>query len=85
MELAHSDYTAIAETAPSDSTSRSIEEKSQEKNSRKRVTPAQQLKQDQRAAARLAKMKLEDIADPEMRAREEAWRKMEQDIPSKEV
>ena len=30
-------------------------------------------------------MKLEDIADPAMRAREEAWRKMEEEIPAKEV
>ena len=83
MDLAHSDYTAIA--PPSYSTSHSIEIYSEKNNSRKRATPAQQFKQDQRAAGRLAKTKLEDIADPEMRAREESWRKMEQDIPSKEV
>ena len=52
---------------------------------RKPATPAQQFKQSEKSVARLSKMKLEDITDPEMRAREEAWRKMEQAFPKKDV
>eukprot|EP00873_Tetraselmis_striata_P035514 jgi/Tetstr1/455778/TSEL_042575.t1 len=51
----------------------------------KPTTAAQKLKHDLLAAMAAAKVPLEEIEDPEARAREEAWRKMEGELPATEV
>lgn len=52
---------------------------------RKPLTPAQKFRRDQRIAVKLAKMSLSEIDDPNMRAREEAWRKMDKQMPTRDV
>jgi len=51
----------------------------------KPTTAAQKFRHDQKMAAEMAKMPLSDIKDAEARRREEAWRKMEEELPSTEV
>jgi hypothetical protein len=51
----------------------------------KPTTAAQKFRHDQKMAAEMAKVPLSDIKDLEARRREEAWRKMEEELPSTEV